>query len=462
MLDLFSEIDAIVNNIDGFFAIDTEERIVYMCDNLLIQIGKTREEAIGQSIRELIPTNRCYEVLKTGKKEIGKMYFVEGFTIVSNAYPIYKGDKIIGAFEYDVFANIGFVEEFLDKVDMVGEVQKIRKIKNEHKKARYSIDNIKGSGPAIQNLKKQIKAAANSNSTVMITGETGCGKELVAHAIHRLSQRSLFHFVKLNCAAIPSELFESEIFGYEEGSFTGARKGGQYGKAEIANNGTLFLDEIDNLTLNMQAKLLRFLQEREVLRVGAEFPIVVNTRIIAATNRMPKSLVENNIMREDLYYRLNVIEIVVPPLRERKEDIPETVESLIVELNDYLGRAGNKVTGIEDNAMKILMRYDWPGNVRELRNIVERAMNNCKSGKIKKEHLDDFIKTVELGNGNDCLTINMENKSLHQIKKEIEQQVIVKILENNMNNYTKTALDLGISRQMLHRKLKDIKINDVN
>lgn len=464
MIDLSKDYGNILNNIDGFFVIDIDEKVTYMSDNLLAQVNKKQAEVVGMNIRDVIPTNTAYKILQSGEKQIGTMYFVEGFTIVSNGYPIYHEGKLVGAFEYDVFSDIGFIEEFLDRVDSVGEAKIIKRVnRNDLKKAKYSINNIQGSSKAIQNLKEQIISAAKSNSTVMITGETGCGKELVAHSIHKLSQRSLFHFVKLNCAAIPSELFESEIFGYEEGSFTGAKKGGQFGKAEIANNGSLFLDEIDNLTLGMQAKILRFLQEKEVLRVGGDFPILVNTRIIAATNQEPRSLVERKIMREDLYYRLNVIEIRVPPLRERKEDIPETVKSLMEELNDYLGKTTKPIIDIEDRAVEALMGYDWPGNVRELRNIIERGMNNCKGKTLKYTDLDGFIRNNMYKNVRSWVVeIDCAEKKLKEIKSELEQQAIKNYLLESNNNLTKTAENLGISRQMLHRKLKGMGNDGVN
>ena len=282
MLDLSKDYVNIFDNIDGFFIIDTDEKIVYMADNLIKQMNhKSLDDVVGKSIRDIIPTNNAYKILRTGEKQIGEMYFVEGYTIVSNGYPIYKDGNLIGAFEYDVFADIGFVEEFLEHVDTLGNTNPphLKRTYSEHIKAKYSIDDIKGSSAVIKNMKKDIRIAAKSPSTVMITGETGSGKELVAHSIHKLSQRSLFNFVSLNCAAIPNELFESELFGYEEGSFTGAKKGGKFGKVEIANNGTLFLDEIDNLTFSMQAKILRFLQEKEIYHVGGDFAIPINTRV---------------------------------------------------------------------------------------------------------------------------------------------------------------------------------------
>lgn len=456
IIELSKDFDSIFNSIDGFFVIDTDEKIVCMSENLLEQVCRTKEETIGRSIHEVMPHNVCYKILKSGKKQIGQMYFIEGYTIVSNGYPIYKDGELIGAFEFDVFGNIGFVEAFLEKVDTVGEFPAIRRRKKENAKAKYSIDDIQGGGAAIRRLKSQIIDAAKSSSTVMITGETGSGKELVAHAIHRLSARSLFHFVRLNCAAIPADLFESEIFGYEEGSFTGAKKGGQFGKAEIANNGTLFLDEIDNLTLNMQAKILRFLQEKEILRVGGDFAIPVNTRVIAATNRNPLDLVKDKVMREDLYYRLNVLEIRVPPLRERREDIPQIVKEMIADLNQYLDKSAHSVGNVSEEAMEALMGYDWPGNVRELKNIVERAMNRSRGKILKLSHFDEFIQEHGKNTGKvQSGDISFPGQTLKALKHEFEKQIIKNALVYHGQNMTKAAEALGISRQMLHRKISD-------
>lgn len=455
MINLSKDYESIFSNIDGFFVIDENEKVVYMADNLIHQIHKkSLDDVVGKSIRDLIPTNNTYNILRTGKNQIGEMYFVEGYTIVSNGYPIYKDGELIGAFEYDVFSNIGFIEEFLEKTDNVGDIKNagIKRRSHEYRRARYSIDDIKGSGPAISSLKEQIEAAAKSNSTVLITGETGCGKELVAHAIHQASQRSLFHFVRLNCASIPAELFESELFGYEEGSFTGAKKGGKYGKAEIANNGTLFLDEIDNLTLNMQAKILRFLQEKEVYHVGGDFAVPVNTRIIAATNQEPEELIKSNRMRKDLYYRLNVIEIKVPPLRNRREDIPEIAAAMVENFNNELER-GKHIEKIDPEIYPTLMAYDWPGNVRELGNVVERAINRCYGDVLKAEHFADFTKGTVLEE-NRTLFLG-DRRKLKDIKEEAEAYAISSAMLRSQNNITQAAEELGISRQMLHRKLKE-------
>lgn len=460
MLDLSKEYFNIFNNIDGFLVIDKEEKIVYMANNLLQQMNKkSLQDVVGKNIRDVIPTNDTYKILQTGEKQIGNMYFVEGYTIVSNGYPIYKDGELVGAFEYDVFSNIGFVEDFLEQVNSVGDMENItiKRASAEHKKAKYSIDDIKGSSPAIERLKSDIRAAAKSGSTVLITGETGSGKELVAHSIHKLSQRSLFHFVSLNCAAIPNELFESELFGYDEGSFTGAKKGGKFGKVEIANKGTLFLDEVDNLTLNMQAKILRFLQEKEIYHVGGDFAIPVNTRVIAATNQDPEIMVKENRMRKDLYYRLNVIEINVPPLRERKEDIPEISLSLIETLNKSSERGVKAIESVEPAVYDLLMEHEWPGNIRELNNVLERAFNRCYENELKLEHFVDFEKKIVKNEPK--MFMFDEGKTLRQIKDETERYAIREALRKHDGNITKAADQLGISRQMLHRKMKDANIS---
>lgn len=455
MIDLSKDYSHIFNCIDGFFVIDTEERIVFMSDNLLRQVGVSQlSDVLKKNIRDVIPTNKAYRILRTGEKQIGQMYFVEGYSIVSNGYPIYKDGKLIGAFEYDAFSDIGFIEDFLQQVDSMGNTAGIKRKPPKSITAKYSIDDIKGSSSAIKRVKDDIRVAARTSSTVLITGETGTGKELVAHAIHKLSHRSLFHFVSLNCAAIPNELFESEFFGYEEGSFTGAKKNGKFGKVEIANNGTLFLDEIDNLTLSMQAKVLRFLQEKEIYHIGGDYAIPVNTRVIAATNQDLARLVEEGSLRKDLYYRLNIVEIHVPPLRERLEDIPEIAMSFLEKYAEEEERGNAVPERIEPASMEMLMSYSWPGNIRELGNVIERAVNRCTGKVLTVSDFSDFERMLSGNTGTDMM-IDTMGKTLSQIKKEAEDYAVSQALLRNGHNVSKAAAELGISRQMLYRKIKE-------
>jgi len=303
--------------------------------------------------------------------------------------------------------------------------------------------------------------AGRSNSTVLICGDTGTGKELIARAIHLASQRSIFEFVEVNCATIPGELFESELFGYEEGSFTGAKKGGKKGLAELADRGTLFLDEVNALPLQMQAKLLRFLQEKEIQKVGGGKSIPIDVRVIAATNEDLAKLVDKGTFRQDLYYRLNIVEIIAEALKKRRGDIPELVNSFIDELNASLERVseGQAVRGIDNSALKMLMEYDWPGNVRELHNAVERAMNRCDGTMLSLEHFTNFYFKSAV---NKHAALNYDGQqpiTLKEIKRNAEVYIIEKLLHEEGMTLKDAAAQLGISRQMLHRKINEYGIS---
>jgi len=360
--------------------------------------------------------------------------------------------------EYDVFEDIDLLEEFFEKMSSQKELYHFGDSLNRKKRAKYSLDNIRGSSNVVKKIKGDIKFACRSNSSVLITGETGSGKELIAHAIHMAGQRSLFKFITVDCASIPTELFESEIFGYEEGSFTGAKKGGKAGRVELADRGTLFLDEINALPLHMQAKLLRFLQEKEIQRVGGEKLIPIDVRVIAATNKDLRKLIIAGEFREDLYYRLNVFEIIAEPLRKRRSDIPELSNYFMEQINRSLGRNSevNRVKSIDNEALKMLMDYDWPGNIRELRNVIERAINKCSEHTLTMKHFDDFMIKRTIAKNDD--SPNHEIKNLKNLKQLVEIHTIQEVLSEPNITYQKAADILGISRQMLYKKIKQYKI----
>ena len=296
-------------------------------------------------------------------------------------------------------------------------------------------------------MKKAILRAARTVSTVLIEGETGSGKELVASSVHYHSKRSADAFIKVNCAAIPRELLESEFFGYEPGAFTGASKTGKKGKFELAHDGTLFLDEVNQLPLELQPKLLRAIQEREIERVGGAGSIPVDCRIVAASNVSLKDLVASGDFREDLYYRLNVVNIRVPPLRERKEDIPLLADTLLERLNKKMGMA---VPGISSHAKENLKRHDWPGNVRELQNVIERAMNMAWSETITWQHLSPYFRMQPEVNLKDMA----DTMSIRKKKYALEQEAIKEALELTGGNRSRAAELLHISRGMLYKKMK--------
>ena len=349
-------------------------------------------------------------------------------------------------------------DEFIKKINKLSD--ELNYYKDEVRKMRranYSIDNIKGESKAIKHLKKQIYNAAASNSTVIIQGETGTGKELVAHSIHDLSTRNMNNFIKLNCAAIPNELIESELFGYEEGSFTGAKKGGKQGIFELAHMGSLFLDEICDLPLAAQAKLLRVLQEKEVNRVGGHRSVPVDVRIITATNQDMEKMVEEKKFREDLYYRLHVIQILVPPLRERKEDIGPLCRGIIDNLNYTLNM---RVKNISEQAIDMLRQHDWPGNIRELQNVIERAMNKVNYNDTLEEwHFNEFReKFLNRGLAKSGKRSGKNLRFLENVITQTERETILRTLKLHEGNKTKTAAHLNISRPLLYQKIKRLGI----
>jgi two-component system nitrogen regulation response regulator NtrX len=303
-----------------------------------------------------------------------------------------------------------------------------------------------GNSPKMKQLSEQIDMAAKSNGRVLILGESGAGKELVAHTLHGSSTRASKPFIEMNCAAIPQELIESELFGHEKGSFTGAFER-KKGKFELADEGTLFLDEIGDMSLSTQAKVLRVIETQEFQRVGGSKNIKVDVRIISATNKDLAEEVKKSTFREDLFYRLNVIPIPLPPLRERKEDIPELVDYF---LGYFAAEYGQKPKKITPDGLKMLEVYDWPGNIRELRNVIERLVIMIPSNTVTP-------KNIILGEAarSDYFTFN----TLKEARESFEKDFIIKKLEENSWNISKTAEILDIERSNLHRKIKayDIK-----
>jgi two-component system, NtrC family, nitrogen regulation response regulator NtrX len=311
-------------------------------------------------------------------------------------------------------------------------------------------DEMIGEAESIKEVRKIIDTAAGTNARVFITGENGTGKELVAKAIHKNSKRSSKPMVKVNCAAIPDELIESELFGHEKGSFTGAVNR-RLGKFEVANGGTIFLDEICDMSASTQAKVLRVLQEQQFERVGGNDPVTVDVRVIAATNIDVKKAIEDGRFREDLYYRLNVIPIHVPSLTERKGDIPLLTNYF---LNTFSKEHGLGEKMMTDKAMKFLMKYKWPGNVRELKNIIERLCIMVQKDVIDK---DDIAKYIESDDYEDVMS--RDTSSLKNAREDFEKEYIIRALKKNEKNITSTAKELGIERTNLHRKVKQYNIN---
>jgi transcriptional regulator with PAS, ATPase and Fis domain len=307
-----------------------------------------------------------------------------------------------------------------------------------------------GNSSKIAEVRDKINTIAKTDTTVLITGESGTGKEILTNMVHYQSNRAEKPFVRVNCAALTESLLESELFGHEKGAFTGADKIHR-GKFEIANNGTILLDEIGELSLNTQAKLLRVLQEREFERVGGSDTIKINFRLIASTNKDLKKEVEKRSFRNDLYYRINIMPINLPPLRERKEDISILANYFISELSKEMNK---KVSPLSQEIIETLKGYDWPGNVRELRNIMERLVVMSHAGEI---NLSDFPEELKL-NGR-IMSLPQAGTSLAESKKEFEKKFIMEALSRNHHNVGKTAAEISIAKKNLYKKMKEYRID---
>ncbi|HKP95456.1 MAG TPA: sigma-54 dependent transcriptional regulator [Fibrobacteria bacterium] len=345
----------------------------------------------------------------------------------------------------------GFRVEMLEHT--VSQVLQIGSLKSENRRLRETLSErykFVGASSVVDGLMKTIEEVASSNSTVMISGESGTGKELLAQAIHAKSRRSSFPFVKINCAAIPESLIESELFGHEKGAYTGAIKT-RIGKFELANGGTLLLDEIGEMPLYAQSKLLRVLQEREITKIGGSDEIAIDVRIVCSTNRNLQDEVKKGNFREDLYYRLNVIPLEVPPLRDRMADIEPLAHHFIAKYNK---ENGFTVTGMKPDALSRLKTHSWPGNVRELENVVHRAVVFAKAGDVSVEHLRlDGAQKPAPGDSSPGLTPGMS-------VAEAERILIIKTLEACGENRTKAAEMLNISIRTLRNKLHEYKLQD--
>ncbi len=431
---------------DWVVLVDREGIVTMMSQTYLSFLSMTKEEAIGKHVTQVIPNTRMHIVAKTGRAEIGDIQEIKGNHMIATRLPVVINGKVIGAVGKVNFKDISDFNTMAKKVTkMERELEYYRDELKKERAGKYSFESIVGTSNGILRVKNMSKKAAKSDSTVLILGESGTGKELFAHAIHNLSTRANHTFVKLNCAAIPAELLESELFGYEEGAFTGAKKGGKLGKFELADKGSIFLDEIGDMDIKMQAKLLRVLQEKEIERVGGSKTKHIDVRIIAATNKNLEELVGEGKFREDLYYRLNVMTIQVPPLRERIADIKSLSKHLLSKLSHNMGII---VSNISEEAMHYLMNYRWPGNVRELENTLERALNLLdKETVVEAHHLPPKITENN----------NVASEDIEGFKtaiERLEKEMIVNCLKVVDGNKKEAAKRLGISRTSLYQKME--------
>ena len=440
-------LDSLVN---GTLVIDKEGTVVFFSKTYQEFLGIGLDQALGRHCSHVIENSRIHIVSKNGKAEIGDSHRIKGQDMVVQRIPIRRDGEVIGAVGLVMFKKVEDVVSLVHKLDLLkSKVELYEKELEALRSAKYSIRHIYGESPAIRRAKTELLNASRSRFPVLLKGESGTGKELFAHAIHWESDRRKQPFIRLNCAAIPETLLESELFGYEAGAFTGARKSGKPGKFELAHKGTIFLDEISEMPKSMQAKLLRVLQERELERLGGTHVIRTDFRLIAATNAALEPLVEKGKFREDLYYRLNVIPILIPPLRERTEDIPIIIKKKLEDLKDELGIHSVRFT---PDALEALKRYCWPGNIRELVNVLERVLCSVHSEIITTEDLPPMIlhkKNLHPQSSQDSLECMME---------EIEKNILLNTLKKAHNNKTKAAQLLQIHRTALYKKMRKYAI----
>ena len=459
--ELLGTLKAIINSTDDAISVVNEKGIHTLVNDAYTRlIGLTENDVLGKSSNIDIAEGESMHM-----------------KVIRTKQPVHSVRMKVGPKKRDVLVNVAPVMvdgELKGSVAVIHDLSEIRNLTDElnlvkkrvrHLEAKYTFDDIVGQSRAMIIAKEQAIKAATTPATVLLHGESGTGKELFAHAIHNQSDRKNRQFIRVNCSALSENLLESELFGYESGAFTGASKKGRKGLFEEADRGTIFLDEIGMMSMNLQSKLLRALQEKEIVRVGGNEPVDIDVRIISATNINLENAVKNGKFREDLYYRLYVIPIFIPPLRNRKEDLNALVANIIRKCNQDFGR---NIRGVSPKVINILLDYSWPGNIRELENVIERAIINMKLNEyiLEPYHIPEFISLLkrEVQHENtdfskNIMEINEKEKiELKDLKQETEKNAIIRILKKFNGDCQKTAKHLGISIRTLYYKMKKYKI----
>lgn len=440
------------NPYEGTVIIDAEGIIRHFSKSNASFYNIAVEDAIGRHILEIVPNSGLPAVLRSGRAEVGHSFAVKDRHVIVNRYPLKEDGRVIGAVGKVIFHNLKAFVALKHKIKGLEET--IRRYEREIKdiyKARYDFEDIIGQSHKMARAKQTAERFSASSSPVLLIGESGTGKELFAHAMHRTSPRREHAFIRVNCASIPGELFESELFGYEPGAFSGAAKVRKPGKFELAHKGTIFLDEIGDMPLSMQAKLLRVLQEKEVEPLGARAPKPVDFRVIAATNRDLEERVRQGYFRKDLFYRLNVVSVPLPPLREVREDIPLLCAHL---LHKHGGDAPVGGLTLDPEVMALFLTYEWPGNVRELENVIERAISMCSSSLIRKEHLPESLLRESSIPREQRGSPVVSPTALGYTVGIAEKERILDALRATGGNRTEAAAALKIHRTTLYYKLR--------
>jgi len=444
--EIISNIEMILDHVyEGVVVADRDYRVVYVNEANQRITGFDNKQILGKFVKDVVPMSSLIEVISTGREKLMNKTWIGNKYVISNIVPIFDGKEIIGSIS--VFMDITEIEALNNRLRQAEE-----QINHLSKQLYRYIGNeefITGKSPLMQKAFYVAQKASAINSNVLITGESGTGKEVLARFIHNNGIGKQKPFIAVNCGAIPETLLESELFGYEPGAFTGASSHGKAGLFEQARGGTVFLDEIGDLPLFLQVKFLRVLQDKVIYRLGGSSRINLDVRIIAATNQPLEEMVARKTFREDLYYRLNVIQIELPPLRERKEDTHIYIKFL---LEKHAKSLGVECPQIASDAMRLLLNYDYPGNIRELGNILEKCIVMDEDGVIDIDDLPDFLNSHAR---NDEVLLYGEQS--WPTLKQMEKALLEKTLTAHPSK-SRAAKLLGISRATLYRKLRECEM----
>ncbi|MBZ4655225.1 MAG: sigma-54-dependent Fis family transcriptional regulator [Peptococcaceae bacterium] len=443
-----ARLNAVLETIDDAICIINDQDVVVEWNQRAEELYNIpREKIIGHSIEEFFTNLMVTRIVKDYKAVRSVPHQpCKGTHVLINASPIKNGHQVIGAVSAE--RDITEIVRLNQKLNHASsQVQELQNQLTRIAAGRNPFASIKGHNQRLMDLINMAKKVAGTNAIVLIRGESGTGKELFARAIHEASPRAEKPFVVVNCAAIPATLFESEVFGYEAGAFTGANKRGKTGVFETANGGTLFLDEVAELPLDLQVKLLRVLQNQVFYRVGGSTPVKIDVRFITATHRNLEEMLQKGQFREDLYYRLNVVTLEVPPLRDRREDIPELVYQFIQEYSQIYDK---HITKIEPEVMSLLLTFTWPGNVRELKNVIERMVILTEGNVITEEFIPPVLRKQSGGR------VLSSSVGLVSVTEQTERELIERTLKQTNGNRSQTARMLGIPRSTLYYKMHQL------
>ncbi|GAB6152731.1 hypothetical protein JCM17380_14810 [Desulfosporosinus burensis] len=436
----------ILDNIeDVVMVLDSDTTIVYANESYAKILGVPVQKVLGRRLDLIEPECLAIKVLRSGKvsNERDNLSTV-GIDVIGRAFPLFEGDQVVGC--VSIFNNITKVVELSRELQRTkGVADYLQDQLNQRTQLPLSFKEYVGQNSRLRETLRLAAKVARTDSTVLILGESGVGKEVLARAIHNSSRRKDKPLIKVNCAAIPEALLESELFGFEDGAFTGAKKGGKLGKFELAHGGTIFLDEIGDMSINMQAKLLRVLQERELERVGSTKTISLNIRVITATNRNLEEMMKEGTFRRDLYYRLNIVPLYLLPLRERMDDLFTLAQKF---LTQYSEEANQELT-LSPQVIRILQAHDWPGNIRELQNVLEHASIVRSGTQIEIKHLPGYLRPINT----EWEQIQDRPYDLKETVAKVERDLMLAVLAKSNNNRSEAIRELGISRRAFYEKL---------